>query len=368
MNLNSDVLDDIENAPLVDGDTVKLPGSEVTPQEKLAIQTGNDIPIDASVVPQAEMDKLPTSDVTLTIIEETQEKVIAMKDVQNQILGENGVSQESVQVAQTVFNKLLGGNVGLNEFTRAKSKTHFAYVERSMKQSIALEEASVVSNFDTFVSTPLEQAKASFQAILVTYLPALRERLNTLRATVANQQSGLLNGVNKVVPYGQADFINVMTVNFSSFDVSKIAGPTAEQASCFNALGMLAKNAPLVNFLHCVKDGATAADAVALDYNPIYLGANTTGEDLVTVYGRDFEPYIRELEEHCIKQMQFLNELTTEYGKQTETVEGMNQFVATSMPGILLAFRVLDRSMNLIKDLSVFTFSASGFFKYASSL
>lgn len=368
MNLNSDVLDDITDAPLVDGDTVKMPGSEVVPQESITVQTGDEAPVSQSVVPEEEIEKLPNLDVTLKIIEDSQEKVIAMKDVQNQILGENGVSQESIQEAQTVFDTLLKGHVGLNEFTRSKSKTHYSYVQRHMKQSIALEEASVVSNFDMFVSTPLEQAKASYQGILLTYLPALRERLNALRAITADQQSGLLNGVNKVVCYGQADFINVMTVNFGSFDSTKIVGPTAEQASYFNSLGLLTKNIALVNFLHCVKNGAPANTAIPLEYNPTYMGIDTTGEDLVAIYSRDFEPYVREVEQQCTAQMQYLKQLTTDYAKHTETVEGMNKFVAESMPGILASFKLLDRSMNLIKDLSVFTFNAQGFFKYASSL
>lgn len=368
MNLNFDVLDDLADTPVLDGDTVKLPGGEVTPQEAVVIQTGNDAPVEQSIVPQEEIDKLANLDVTIKIIEDKQEKVIAMKDVQNQILGENGVSQESVQVAQTVFTGLLGGQVSLKEFTQSKSKTHLPFVQRHMKQSIALEEASVVSNFDLFVSMPLDQAKTQYPAILLTYLPALRDQLLQLRSVVADEKSGLLNGVNKVVCYGEADFINVMKVNFSSFNANKIKGPTVEQSGYFRSLGMITKNHGLVNFVLTVKNGGPAESAVALDYHPTYMGSEITGEDLVAIYSSDFEPYIRELEQRCTKEFQYLNDLTENYAKHTETPESMNEFVALAVPSILVAFRTLDRSMNLIRDLSMLTFNAKGFLKFVSQL
>lgn len=368
MNLNDGVLDDLEDAPIIDGSLIIPPaGGELPMADPITLEVDLDNKQEQDILPETDVAALPAMDIALKLVKDGQEKVISLKAVENEILAQESMSRSSAEYVSASFESIFSGPVKLSEFTISPSKTNLDYVKKHMKQTIALEEAAVVTNFQLLLEQPLADAKDMYSRILVSYLPTIYAQISDMRGLVLKFAEGIGNNKNSVFPNGENTFINIGTADFSAIKVTSVPN----EAACGNlgALQKILKKPHLTAFVHAVMDGKTFPEAISTEYHPTYMGVPTTVQDLLKFYSGDVRSYIEHLESVCTAQFQYLNDLA-ENVKREEAAPDPTSGISLSggMPSIQDAFAILDRAMNLIHQLSLLNYNAKGFMTYISTL
>ena len=368
MNLNEGILDEFSDSSLIDNDLVKLPGSVKEPVNAITIIATDDPMQGGNLVPKEVIEKLPELDVTLKVITDGQEKVLTLKEVQDEILSDNSISKESAQYVQSSFSTLFDGPIKLHEFTEGKSKTNFDYVTRHMRRTITTEEIAIASNIQLLLSTPLAEAKSTFDCLLKECIPAVIQQCQDMQSFVVSHVEAIMQSKDVVFPYSDNTFVNIKTTDFTTIDATKFDSMDSVVRNQMTALGLLFKDPALTTFIHCVKDNCAVTEAVSEEFHPTYSGSDITGEDLLKFYSVSIDTYIEYLQELCETQLKFLNGLSDNSSTYIESPEVMNAFLAESLPAIQTAFATLRRSIKMVNNISVLNFNASGYIKFLSLL
>lgn len=373
MNLNESLLSGATDTPIIDGDVVKTSGSETSGLKDVTVLTGSDVvPTTGAVVPEADLEKLPGMDVSLKIVEDGQVKVTTLKDVESGIIGQESINRATVEHLATAFESLLDGPVTISEFTTAPSRTNFDFIKRQMSKGIAKEEQALIGNFELLLGQPTEHAKALYQQVLVSYIPALESQLYGLRSLGHDKAECILNTKNSVFPFGEAEFVDLATVDVSTLDVSKVNSDSLKGQgilSCIEAAGMLLKDPSVAQFVHSVIEGAPQASSISKENRPVYMGRPTCGKDLLDFYTKDVIEYVRYIETVCEEQFKILNTVSEEVRTNMGvSIPEDNVTLSKAMPVIQTSFAVLERSMRLIHRLSLLNYNSKVFLTFLSSL
>lgn len=368
MNLNSGVLDDIEDAPIVDNAVVVAPLVGQKPiGDPITVEVDMDDVKKEDTATDEDIAKLPSMDVSLKLVEDGQSKVLALKEVEQEILGQECISKDIAQYVSVSFESIFSGHVKLSEFTQSPSKTNFDYVKKHMKEAIALEEASLVSNFQLLLEQPLSDAKDAFGRILSSYIPTIDAQLFEMRALVLKYAEAIGNNKNSVFPNGDNTFINLATADFSA--INKVAVQNKAALGNLVAIQKILTKPATITFVHAVNDAKAYPEAISTEFHPTYMGSVTTVQDLLKFYGSDVQSYVEHLEIVCAEQFSHLNELSEQVKVQTAVIDAeKNISLSAAMPGIQDAFTVLHRAMHLIQQLSLLNYNAKGFMEYISTL
>lgn len=376
MNLNDGVMDDLKDLPQVDNDIVVAPGSGQTTGAVKIITTDDPTLNKAAVVPEEVIAKLPEMDVSINLVTEGADKVVNLRDVEQEIIGQEGISRDTAKYLSTSFEALVDGPVKLGEYTLNKSRTNFDYVKRVMKQKIALEENAVLGNVQLLLGAPLNDIKNVYQQTLSTYIPTIESQLYDLKVLAGTVAEAIEQTKNSVFVYGGdgSTFINLSTVNIADIDVARLRESNQIPETILGVLGGLVKmlNQPTIfNFVHSVIDAKSVEECMSLNYRPIYMGLPVTVKDLVKFYQGDVHQYIRYLEQACEERLAKLNEINVQSLAEVPvgaTTEVLSHRLSEDLPVIQDCFAVVKRAIELINDLSVLNFAAKQYLPYLSKL
>lgn len=368
MNLNSGVLDDIESAnPVLDNEIVEIPSGDTAQNgNSLVLQVNMDDKSNPSIIPEEELKVIPPIDTSFKLVEDGQAKVISLKDVEAEIIGQESISRSSVEYVNVAFEDVLNGPVKLNEFTVNPSKTNCSYVRQHMRRSIAKEEAAVVSNFQLLLDQPLSDAKEAYSRILVSYIPLISNQLYEMQGLVTSMGDTVIANKNSVFPTNNNGFVNIATTDFEDIDATNI--PDAAAVGNITTLAMLTKKSTLRAFIHAVIEAKTYPEALSKEMVPVFMSYPTNARHLLKFYSGNAKDYINYLETTCEEQFKILNTLSSNCKDNMQTPEMTEQFISTSMPVMEQAFTVLTRAMHLIQQLSMLNYNAKGYLTYISKL
>lgn len=222
MSLNDNVMDDIEELPVAQDEVVKMPGSlPVAAKEPLTVVPQDKDHRTSRLIPQEEIDKLPLADAKIQLVENGHRKLVDLKQVQSQVLGEESMCKASAQYVATAFEGLLDTPVPLGYYTRSPTKTNLNHVKKYMEGCLAKEEAILIDNFTLLVSGPLDDMTNSLTNLENTYLDAVRRSTVDCQA-MAIELKGRLDGLKNVVFTDGKEFVNLLKVDLLSVDLSNV--------------------------------------------------------------------------------------------------------------------------------------------------
>jgi hypothetical protein len=218
--LNDDVDSGIENTDIVDGGAVKQPSiaQNLDKSITVAAQT-NELPIKTEDVPTpAEIEALSNLDVNFKVVTEKQTKIVNMKDVEDEIIGDpSGIDKDGAEYAATVFESLLTGDVNIGHYTQFKSRVSMDHTKRVMRTAIARESANASLIFKSFVDQSMEDAKNLLGQLDSNYLPRLRGTIISISSYTQGMLETLKQNQNVVFPY-KGGFVNMLTQDLASID------------------------------------------------------------------------------------------------------------------------------------------------------
>lgn len=355
MNINEGALDDIP--ALDDQSVIKAPGT-VDNSVKPAVTIIADAPVGLnSVVAPQDLAKLPGMDVTLKLIEEGQKKVVSLQDIQNDIIGEDVISQEGASYLNLHFEGLLDGQVKLPHFTTGKSKANLDFVKRYMKRTISNESCEVSSKFQMMLSQPLADHKDLFDKTIATYIPAVRDQFAELQYVIGGREEEIMGSKNTVFPYGEGSFFNITKDKLASIDASKIGNIPDDIKGSIASMLMALKDPIVYTFIRAAMNGKTE-DIMSKDFHPTYMGDELSLGDLIQFYKSGADKFLDEVTRVCEEQFKVLEELSKDSSKFIGSDEVTQQAISTVLPQVQLSFTIIRRAMCIIDKLSIVNFNS----------
>lgn len=370
MGLNADVLDDLPDTPIVDGDLIAQPSDIPKSKESITIVPENDEVKAEGPIPQEQLEKLPTMDVAFKIVEDGQSKVVQLRDVEAEILAQESINRHGAEYISAAFEDFLSGPVRLNEFTVGLSKTHYAYSIKQMGSRIAKEEAAVVSNFQLLIDQPLNDAKVILEQLVASYIPAVRSMLYDLRGQTLGLAEKLAANKNVVVPM-ENQFVNLLKVDLRVLDASKIEGLTIDVKKIDAAVKSIQEliKCPFVNALiWTVLEGKTYSNVQDSTSRLSYMGCALTIMDLVKFFSSDVESIIDEMVTASEEAIKCLLDVQSKSDQHKDKPEAIRAYINEAMPCLQECFKTVSQTTHLVNDLAKLSFSSSCLIEFYASL
>jgi len=370
MGLNADVLDDLPDTPIVDGDLIAPPSDIPKSKESITIVPENDEVKAEGPIPQEQLEKLPTMDVAFKLVEDGQSKVVQLKDVESEILAQESINRHGAEYISAAFEGFLSGPVRLNEFTVGLSKTNYGYAVKQMATAVAKEEAAVVSNFQLLIDQPLSDAKAILEQLVASYIPAVRSMLYELRGQTLGLNEKLAANKNVVVPM-EGQFVNLLKVDLRSLDASKMEGLSIDVKkldASVRSIQQLLK-CPWVNALvWSALEGKGFDNVKNPETRMSYIDCPLTVVELVKFFSSDIDAIIDEVVKDSQEAIQCLSDVQVKSDEHKDKPEAIKAYINEAMPTMQGCFKTVSSTAHFVNDLAKLSFSSSCLFDFYASL
>lgn len=183
VGLNDGVDDDLVDDPLV-----TLPNQTPSgPEQVTKIITPVGSITDQGEVTGAELFKqavpageLPNFDAKIALIEEGVAKIVDLKEVEQQILGENQISQESAATYDSLLEGKLFETFPKYLYSKKPSKVNYGETVGLVRYQISQEALNVNAYAQEFMKEPLEVAKQIYESISVQCRQLLENLLDDI--------------------------------------------------------------------------------------------------------------------------------------------------------------------------------------------
>lgn len=226
MALNDNVLDDLHNNGVVDDDLVVSPGQQTLPAETTVVGVNTDTNNQQSSILSAEdTEKLLNSNIVFKLVEDGHTKLIDLKDVESNIMGQESMDQKAAAYIDKSFGNYVTESYPIQMFSEKPTGINFKHACQFMRTRIAQEEAQVISNYEILLASFNDTIDVVERSM--TYLQVLKDLLNTVRYENTDLSKLLQENKNLVVPYNN-DFINITTASIGIFDFKQIQYPNID--------------------------------------------------------------------------------------------------------------------------------------------
>lgn len=361
MALNDDVLDDLDDKTIVDGDVLKKPGIQLDYPEKVTvIPEGKNTP--ESTASDADVQKLPEQEVTFQILKDQSKKVIGLQEIEEQILAEEAISRQGAEYVNAAFEGLFTSTLRPEYFTAAPTKTNVGAVRKHMRQSLAKEEAVYSEQFDDFVTKGMMSYVGYLKSLKEVYLPKLLDNHCHLNAYCTDNSERVLQNKNVVVPVANG-FVNLLNVSIKDFDPDNITVELSNKESFRNAFKTLQRIFESFNFLSLISSviKADRSDrSLIRDYNnPVHLDGFISVSKLIEFFKSPYstqtiESFSAIIDELC-KDAEALQE---EASQKKGDVKAINEYINNNSEKIQLIMNDCSSLSNIIANLSTLTVSS----------
>lgn len=156
-------------------------------------------------------DKLTKMDVTFKLVEDGVSKVIDMKEVEADILGDEAMDRSKAEDVQAAFESFLSPSLRLNEFTSYPSQTNLAFTKRFMATRIANEQHQVVDSTKQLleeVDGLINHLKNDDQGYLIELIEDTQSKYISLGKQLKDSKNTVLAVDDKFINIYQADIVN----------------------------------------------------------------------------------------------------------------------------------------------------------------
>ena len=356
MSLNDDALDGLDSSLVVDDDVVKLPAGAAHGQSKIIINVNTDDRTEDTKLSDEELQKLPMMNVAFKTVTDGVQKVMELEDVEQTITAQESISRSDVEMASGVFLSLLSGHVSINEFTHTPTKTNFAFAQRHMERHIAIEQASVVANFQLFIDQPLIDCQAILERLVGFYLPSVTQAVYEIGATARKVKEHLATGKDFVVPYNLT-FINLSKIDLLGPDALKVKVPTinrADQAKLFENLQGLFKSTSLKAFVLGCNDGLPLETIFSPGTRATYMNSPVGIRDIAAFYASELPvDYLVDLVSKAKAQIDTVLAMQTESDKHKENYANISKFIIENTDKLQEMLKVVNDVTHLTQYLGL---------------
>lgn len=331
MSLNSDVMDDIDEAGVIDNDVIKPPSPVSSNKDSINIVAKTpDLPNSVSKLSDDQLAQLPNLDVSFQIVKDNSNRVIELEDVESEILAQESINRTDAITINDVFKGLLGSHIKLEEFTQTPSKTNFGYVKHFMQTRIAQEQQNVVSSFQTFFDGPLNAASEMLDKLICEYLDSCYFNFRD----VYNNNKGCLQSVvankNAVIIYG-SEFKNITTIPLNQLDVGKIGVSLDNKEQLTNAVENIKNifNDNVFNsFIFGSMDGKSATDSLTYESITQYANSTIDGQVLFKIFETlNITDNIEQLKTVIQDNIKYISELKEEFNSDIDNYDSVGKFL-----------------------------------------
>lgn len=299
MAINDGVLDDLENNGVVDNDLVLAPGDNAVPSNAAVVTVNTDTSKqDSSILSDESKDKLLNSVVTFKLVEDGHTKLINLKDVENNILGQEAMDQKAAAYIENSFGNFVTESFPIQMFSEKPTGINFSKACKFMKTRIAQEEAEVVSNYELLLNNFQDVVEVVEKSM--SSLEVLKDLLETVRYENTDLLQLLKENKNLVVPY-ENKFINIVNEPIGSFDFKLIQLPNVDS-------GLIASYLESIKSIldQCLQLRTHILEKIQRPSSP---EAPVAIIDLVEYYSHDRWEQFENLEEDFKKHIERLKEI-----------------------------------------------------------
>jgi len=126
MALNDNVLDDLHNNGVVDDDLVVSPGQQTLPAETTVVGVNTDTNNQQSSILSAEdTEKLLNSNIVFKLVEDGHTKLIDLKDVESNIMGQESMDQKAAAYIDKSFGNYVTESYPIQLFSEKPTGINF---------------------------------------------------------------------------------------------------------------------------------------------------------------------------------------------------------------------------------------------------
>ena len=229
MALNDNVLDDLDDGGVVDNDLIVAPGQQTLPANNAIVNVNtNTHNQESSVLSKEDTEKLLNSNIQFKLVEDGHTKLIDLKDVENNIMGQESMDQKAAAYIDQTFGNYVTESFPIQMFSEKPTGVNFKHACKFMKSRIAQEEAQVISNYEILLNSFNDTIEIVEKS--TAYLKLLKDLLEVIRCENTDLKQHLQDNKNLVYPY-ENEFINIVNAPLGSFDINKMNFPVQQSES-----------------------------------------------------------------------------------------------------------------------------------------
>lgn len=339
MAINDGVMDDLTEGGVVDNDVVLPPGQKPTTTGSAVINV-NDNPAKTPstiLTPEAE-EKLLNSDITFKLVKDGQTRLVALKDIEADIIGQESVSQKTALFVDNAFGNYITESMPINLFTEHPTKVNFMNVKTFMMNRIAQEEEIVVSNFGILLSNT-DDIEAIVNKIPAS-LEVLRSLLFSVRFDNVDFFEEIRTNKNVVISYHEA-FINILRHPIVQMDLADVSIANVDTGAIARYLNAIVK--------------------VSMVYLPNLNKEAITIQSLLNFYEQDlWTLYFEDLQKEFEEKRDDLKKINDEFAKHD--AKSIELFIAEKSGEVAEANNFIFKKMKMVNDLILLTVPVKALF------
>lgn len=374
-SLNDDVEEGL-NQDIKPDDLVQLPTSNNKPKEEFTFVTdvnSNQVQPNTDNVDIIEEvpdpGKLPDINPKFEIVEQGHTTVTNLKQVEEQITGQENISREDANLIDDMFGDFFSPRLSSREFTHMRTKTNFPYAARFMKERIAKEEAELFNQFKVFFEEPLEDFKQFADHYEHYYIPFIRDQILALRTAYSDVLERVFESNNVVIPWGpeQKEFVNLLSLPTTTALASNQAiEPVLDLA--LNNIRIVLSNATFVGYMQAVlSKGVSVSEWTQLVSHDDYYENTMCLGDIVKFYKSDFVLESLDNMLLTIRATVLLFNNLAEDAKQVESdFTKLDEFITRNVDKLKGLNDRMQTLFEVAKNLSLLNVSSKSFFDFLS--
>lgn len=215
MNNDPDFLnpynDDIPEADLSIFDKEK-------PMETVVIQpTENNQVAEVDI---SELEKLPGANIKFKLVDDQSNKIVSLKEVEEQLLGDGTIDKTRAVVINESFGDLFSDYYSQNSYTKIPTKVNYNETRSYISSKISVEEQILIDLYNTYLQEPFETINVILAKIKEKYLPGLIRITESLISELKTNINKIINNNNTVIPVINKEFINLAQIDLLTLDVN----------------------------------------------------------------------------------------------------------------------------------------------------
>lgn len=313
--------------------------------------------------------KLPDINPQFEIVEQGHITVTNLKQVEEQIIGQDNISREDANLIDDMFGDFFNSRLSAREFTHMRTKTNFPYAIRFMRERIAQESSELFSKFEVFFEEPLEDFKQFEHHYEHYYVPFIRDQILSIKSRHSDVLEKIFESNNVVIPWGpeQKQLINLLTLPTTvELADNKAIEPELDQA--LNNIRVILTNATFVGYLQSVlsKGISTAEWKQLISHDDYYDNVLTLG-DLIRFYQSEFIPASLDSMLLTIHDtVSSFNDLAEKASSIETDFEKLDEYIVKHIPELKSLNDHLQTLFEVAKNMTLLNASADAFLEYLS--
>jgi hypothetical protein len=241
-NINSNVLDDIEQTEPVDQDIIKEPVDIKRSKDDIQIVVKNDVvKDDVTELSELDLQKLVEADVSFKLIGEHTAKIEDLEDMESMLVSQESISKSDVKDVVEFLSEFSRSKISVEQYTQTRTATNYKFTLNIVQEDILTMSECRDRAYDAYMQEIYTSASTIANTLHDRIIPDLISKVESFSNCHIDMIKGMSDNKNLVVPFDR-EFYNITKIPLDSFGLTVKINP-----SSFLALGRLLVNSPMLN-------------------------------------------------------------------------------------------------------------------------